>query len=506
MVKRSAGLRAKILLGYGIPLAMMLAIAVSVTTSVGGLIGTNREVERAYAVIGTAAQLEKLLVDMESGERGYLLAGRDDFLVPFTKSRETFEQLIGTVQEQLKNNPAQSQRLNEIQGLAQEWLLGTAETQILIRQGIGAGGAGMDLVIKAVQAASGKKQLEDLRTLFEQVKAEERAVIDRRKGEAEAAGTRSIAIAAGGTVLALLLSLVFGLLVARSIVKPLTTVISGMAAATGEVRSAADQLSSASQSLAQGSAEQAANIEQTSATLEEISAMANRSAEHAGHAQSAAGVVQTSTRQAKEAMENMARRINAIKEAAGRTAQIVKTIDEIAFQTNLLALNAAVEAARAGEAGRGFAVVAEEVRNLALRSAKAARDTGELIEQSQQRADQGVESSDQVERLLSDALRGVEEMNRLVAQVAGVSQEQKQGVAQVLTAVTQMNQVVQSNAANAEQTAASSDQLSSQAETLSTLVREIEALAHGVRTRRSANGAPAPSPSAAQDRSKLRAS
>jgi methyl-accepting chemotaxis protein len=244
---------------------------------------------------------------------------------------------------------------------------------------------------------------------------------------------------------------------------------------------ASEQVSASSQALAQGSSEQAASIEETSATLEEISGMTKHSSDTAGKAEILAGQAQENTRGGGEAMQRMVDTINSIKQGSDKTAKIIKTIDEIAFQTNLLALNAAVEAARAGDAGRGFAVVAEEVRNLAIRSAEAAKDTSALIEDSQQRANQGVQVSTEVKKTLENVLSMVNEVSGMIRELAASSREQNKGVIQINAAVAQMDQVVQSNAANAEETASASQQLASQAGALREIVIQLTGLVYGAR-------------------------
>jgi methyl-accepting chemotaxis protein len=169
-------------------------------------------------------------------------------------------------------------------------------------------------------------------------------------------------------------------------------------------------------------------------------------------------------------MERMSSTINKIKASSDETAKIVKTIDEIAFQTNLLALNAAVEAARAGDAGKGFAVVAEEVRNLAQRSATAAKNTADLIDESVKNAQGGVEISMEVARILNEIVDGSSKVSDVIAEIAAASDEQSKGIEQVNTAVAQMNTVTQQNAANSEESAAAAEELRGQAEELASMV------------------------------------
>jgi len=172
-------------------------------------------------------------------------------------------------------------------------------------------------------------------------------------------------------------------------------------------------------------------------------------------------------------MESMSAAMSGIQASSAQVAKIIKTIDEIAFQTNILALNAAVEAARAGEAGMGFAVVAEEVRSLAQRSAMAAKETAEKIQDAIAKTSQGADGCQKVSIGLREIVASIRNVDGLVAEVSAASKEQSQGISQVNTAVSQMDKVTQSNAATAEESASAAEELNSQAESLNAMVARL---------------------------------
>ncbi len=277
----------------------------------------------------------------------------------------------------------------------------------------------------------------------------------------------------GISMICLLVALGILWFVAGNLSKPINRIITRLSEVAVQVATASGEVAGASQQMAEGASEQAASLEETSSSLEEMSSMTKNNADNAQEADKMTNEMRKAAEQGQGAMGRMDNAINQIKQSSDETAKIIKTIDEIAFQTNLLALNAAVEAARAGEAGAGFAVVADEVRNLAQRSAEAARNTAALIENSQQNAEHGVSVSREVGSILGDIVERVQKVSQLIEVVTNSSQEQAQGIDQLNNAVTQMDQVTQANAANAEESASASDELSAQAAELYDIVNRL---------------------------------
>ena len=245
------------------------------------------------------------------------------------------------------------------------------------------------------------------------------------------------------------------------------------------VAASAKELAASSHSLAECASEQAASLEETSASLEEIASMARRNTEHVREVDELAKQASTAAERGVADMEIMEKAMAAVKTSSDQISKIIKTIDEIAFQTNILALNAAVEAARAGEAGMGFSVVADEVRNLAQRSAQAAKETGAMIEGAIRNSQQGAAVSTRVAAVLQEIEGKIKQVHGLASEVAGASGEQSTGISQLNEAVTQMDKATQGNAANAEEGAAASEELKSQSELIRMAVGELIQLVEG---------------------------
>ena len=300
---------------------------------------------------------------------------------------------------------------------------------------------------------------------------------DAKTAAAVMAGSSAIGIAkvllAAAVVLGLGLAVFLVFTIQHGLIRPLMDIIDGLGKQMVNMVDSSSALAQESNVLSDGANAQAANLEETSSALEQMSSMTRKNAENAARTSQTTAQTLKFIKEGATAVNNMSQAMGEINTSAVEIGRIIKAIEEIAFQTNLLALNAAVEAARAGEAGMGFAVVADEVRNLAQRAAQAASDTSQLIEDTVARIRNGSEIAATLDANFKEINAGAKDVGTLIAEISTANNEQAQGMDQVNTSVSHIDQVTQKSAVSAEELAQTSNQISDEAEGISGLVDRL---------------------------------
>lgn len=260
----------------------------------------------------------------------------------------------------------------------------------------------------------------------------------------------------------------------RGIAEKLNDTMRQISQSSSQVAGGAEQVSDGARVLAQGTGQQASAVEELVATINEISGKVNQNADNARQAETTAGSVSTKMNMSNEKMRLMIQAMADINDSSNKIGKIIKTIEDIAQQTNILALNAAVEAARAGAAGKGFAVVADEVRSLANKSVEASKNISDLIENSLKLVQKGKQIVDDTAKSMLDAVNDVNEMTGIIGQISEASNDQAYAVSQIAIGMDQISDVVQTNSATAEESAAASEALSSQSQLMRSLVEKFK--------------------------------
>ncbi len=256
--------------------------------------------------------------------------------------------------------------------------------------------------------------------------------------------------------------------------------ISEVMTASQNLVQAVEQIATGNQNLSQRTSEQASSLEEIASTIEEATAAIKQNADNSGEANKLAGVTTKMAEEGNSVVMNAVTSINEINKSSKKIEEIISLINEVSFQTNLLALNAAVEAARAGEQGRGFAVVAGEVRNLAQRSANAAKEIGSLIKDSIEKIGEGTDLVNRSGDALREIVASMNNVARIISEIAAASQEQNQGVGQINIAISEMDTMTQQNAALVEETASASEEMASQAKDLLAMMERFKIRDYGV--------------------------
>ncbi len=434
---------------------------------------TKQWVEHTAKVIAQADEIVSGAVNMETGMRGYLLAGQDSFLEPYTQHKEKVRVNLNSLQKTVDDNPAQVALLDEVRETLDGWHKNAASPAIELRRVIGDAKT-MDDMAALIGEARGKVYFDKFRGQVAKFIERESKLLGQRQQDAKTMAASAHWMILGGIIAGVLLALIASFVLVKSVTEPFKQIFQGLKTFSSQelddvkekfksvisgLTSGSEQVAMTSMAMASGASQQASGVEEISSSIEEITSQTRLNSENADKANSIANSTRNAAEKGTSAMKEMSETIGRISNSASETAKIVKTIEEIAFQTNLLALNAAVEAARAGEAGKGFAVVAEEVRNLAQRSAEAAKNTASLIDESLKSSEDGVQASNAVDTILQEIFGSISEVSNLIGDVSKSCSQQAQGIEQINSEISEIDRVVQSSASGTEE-------LSSQAEEL----------------------------------------
>jgi len=521
MVLSNLKIGTRLYLAFGAVIALLAILISSAQSNFSSLGEANRWNVHTYEVLGEASGLLEGLVDIETGERGFALTGKDASLEPLLYGKRIFSEHLQKIRALTSDNPAQQTRLATLEATQQRWLATAVEPIIALRRAALADG-NMEAVVAAEQAGKGKADMDAMRALLGEISQAERVLLVQRGEEAAALKTRTSVVLLGGGAIAALLACVLAFLLNRNITSPLREAVTlaqrvakgdlsshivvrskdetgeliaalrdmnaALVSIVGDVRGGTDTIATASAQIAAGNMDlssrteqQASSLEETASSMEELTAAVKQNADNAQAARTLAASASAVAVQGGAVVADVVQTMGSINDSSRKIADIIGVIDGIAFQTNILALNAAVEAARAGEQGRGFAVVATEVRNLAQRSASAAKEIKGLIDDSVDKVGAGNKLVEQAGTTMQQVVDSVQRLSGIIGEITDASEEQRVGIEQVNEAITQMDQVTQQNAALVEEAAAAANAMQEQAQQLSQSVQvfrlqEAEAL------------------------------
>jgi methyl-accepting chemotaxis protein len=497
--------------GFGVVVLLLVALISVAYINLQKAGAANDLNIHTYEVVDRIDNMLESLVNMETGQRGFSLTGNPASLEPYNIGKEKFKKYWDEAKSLTADNPQQQERLQKLAEEQQKWLTGAIEPAIALRRDVADGKAQIDAVVTLEQAGKGKQGMDAMRALLAQAKTAEKGLLDQRAKEANALQDQTEYTLIIGGIVTVLLAMMQALWLARNITVPLRAAVDlakrvalgdltakvearskdetgelmsalkdmndALVRIVGEVRSGTETIATASAQIANGNLDlssrteqQASSLEETASSMEELTSTVKQNADNARQANTLAVSASEVASKGGDVVAQVVGTMGSINESAKKIVDIIGVIDGIAFQTNILALNAAVEAARAGEQGRGFAVVASEVRNLAQRSAAAAKEIKTLIGDSVEKVETGAKLVDQAGTTMEEIVESVKRVTDIISEISAASDEQRAGIEQVNQAISQMDQVTQQNASLVEEAAAAAEAMQDQSKTLAQVV------------------------------------
>ncbi|MGK5048097.1 methyl-accepting chemotaxis protein [Janthinobacterium sp. GB4P2] len=497
--------------GFG-TIVLLLAALVSVATlNVSRLADANAINTHTYQVLAENSAILESLINLETGQRGYVITGAEASLEPYKAGQAAFGTHLAKARDMTSDNPAQQERLAKLDAAKQAWLAGALDPVIAMRRAVAQGTAAIEPVLALEKEGRGKQGMDAMRALLGEIGQAETVLLARRSEAAAALQARTHWTLLGGGAAALILAALIAWWLAHNISGPLRAAIdvarqvaqgdltvqvdvrskdetgelmqalkdmtASLLRIVTEVRGGTQAIATASRQIASGNIDlsarteqQASSLEETASSMEELTSTVQRNAQNASEANGLAASASAVAGKGGSVVAQVVDTMGSINDSSRKIVDIIGVIDGIAFQTNILALNAAVEAARAGEQGRGFAVVATEVRNLAQRSAGAAREIKGLINDSVAQVESGARLVDEAGHTMREIVDSVHKVSSIVGEISSASDEQRAGIEQVNQAISEMDQVTQQNAALVEEAAAAAEAMQEQAARLADAV------------------------------------
>jgi methyl-accepting chemotaxis protein len=479
---KNQSLKRKVFISLAATIFLVCIACFNIFKNINEMMTSQKWVTHTDEVIVQFNEVIEYMIDMETGQRGFLMSGDKSFLEPYNNAIKKIEKHITDLQKKVSDNSVQVKRLNNILSLKKQWIAIANEVEMNARESYDRKNISQEKFEAILKSAKGKTIMDKLRKeVSDGIQMEEKLNV-KRKSKASKLAKRSILWIEIAMPISIVIGFTLLITVLNKLIKDVEQVLLDLDKSKVKLNNISQEVLNSSQTLAEGTNEQASSLQQTSSSMEEIKSMISRSSENAAEAGKKSTESKDITQNGRNIVSNMIQSINEIDQSNNKLSQQVKSsnddltkiidvisaiedntkvINDIVFQTKLLSFNASVEAARAGEHGKGFAVVAEEVGNLATMSGNAASKISEMLEssindvksivnttkssvdklvdESSSKVSKGIEIAKRCEDSLQSILENITETNNLTNEISLASKEQSQGVAEVTEAVQRLN-------------------------------------------------------------------